>query len=126
MLHELLTREIIAASFAVTKELRPGSDEKLYENALVIELLRRGVEVEQQKSFPVLYRGQLVGKLIPDLIVGRKVIVDAKVVTAFTETHVAKMLGYMSISGLDLALLMNFKEAKLRWKRVVAYGSCDE
>ena len=65
-------------------------------------------------------RGQYIGKLIPDLIVDGKVIADPKVITAFNETHIAQMLGYLNITGLDVAILLNFKEAKLGWKRVVA------
>ena len=62
---------------------------------------------------------QLSGKIIPDLIVDDAVIVDPKVVSCFTDTHVAQMLGYLSITGLDLALLLNFKNARLDWKRVL-------
>ena len=72
-----------------------------------------------QRSFPVYYRGELIGNLIPDLIVDNAVIVDPKVVACFTETHVAQMIGYLNITGLDLALLINFKNARLEWKRVL-------
>lgn len=65
------------------------------------------------------YEGQLIGTLVPDLIVDESVIVDPKVVTAFNETHVAQMIGYLAITGLKLALLLNFKYAKLQSKRVV-------
>jgi len=119
MKHEELTGHIIGAAMAVLNELKPGLDEKLYENALVIELVARGHTVEQQREHPVHYRGQLVGKLIPDLIVDGRVIVDPKVVSGFNETHIAQMLGYLNITGLEVALLLNFKEAKLTWKRVV-------
>ena len=104
---------------AVLNELKPGLDEKLYENALVIELQARGHTVEQQRQFPVHYRGHFIGKLVPDLIVDGKVIADPKVVTEFNDTHLAQMLGYLNITGLEVALLLNFKEAKLKWKRVV-------
>ena len=57
--------------------------------------------------------------LIPDLIVDDAVIVDPKVVSCFTETHVAQMVGYLNITGLDLALVINFKNARLDWKRVL-------
>lgn len=119
MLHEEITKDIIGAAMAVLNELKPGLDEKLYENALVIELLARGHAVEQQREYPVHYRGQFIGKLVPDLIVDGKVIADPKVATAFNDTHVAQMLGYLNITGLQVALLLNFKEAKLDWKRVV-------
>jgi GxxExxY protein len=119
MLHEQITQAIIGAAMAVLNELKPGLDEKLYENALVIELQARGHTVEQQRQFPVHYRGHFIGKLVPDLIVDGKVIADPKVVTEFNDTHLAQMLGYLNITGLEVALLLNFKEAKLKWKRVV-------
>jgi GxxExxY protein len=119
MKHEELTRDIIGAAMAVLNELKPGLDEKLYENALVIELVARGHTVEQQREYPVHYRGHFIGKLVPDLIVDGKVIVDPKVATGFNDTHMAQMLGYLNITGLEVALLVNFKEAKLGWKRVV-------
>ena len=119
MIHEEITKDIIGAAMAVLNELKPGLDEKLYERGLVIELLTRGHTVDQQKEYPVHYRGHFIGKLVPDLIVDGKVITDPKVVTAFNETHVAQMIGYLNITGLDVALLLNFKNAKLEWKRIV-------
>ena len=102
----------------VLNTLKPGLDEKLYENALVIELNKAGCRISQQRSFPVHYGGQLIGRLIPDLIINDKVVVDTKVVTSFTDSHMAQMMGYLSITGLRLGLLVNFKYAKLEWKRV--------
>jgi len=119
MIHEEITKDIIGAAMAVLNELRPGLDEKLYENALVIELQARGHSIEQQREYLVHYRGHFIGKLVPDLIVDGKVIADPKVATAFNDTHLAQMLGYLNITGLDVALLLNFKNARLEWKRVV-------
>jgi GxxExxY protein len=118
MLHEEITQSIIGAAMAVLNELKPGLDEKLYENALIIELASRGHLVEQQREFPVHYKGRFIGKLIPDLIVDGKVIADPKVVTSFNDSHTAQMLGYLNITSLSVAILLNFKEAKLTWKRV--------
>lgn len=119
LIHKELSESIIGAAMKVLNTLRPGLEEKLYENALVIELRNRGHRVEQQRQFPVHYDGHLIGTLIPDLIVDELVIVDPKVVTAFNDTHLAQMLGYLNITQLNLALLINFKFAKLDWKRVV-------
>src|SRR5213596_186104 len=119
MIHEELSGEIIGAAMEVLKQLRPGLDEKLYERAMIIELKRRGHVVSVQNSFPVMYRGELIGNLVPDLIVDNAVIVDPKVVACFTEAHVAQMIGYLNITGLDLALLLNFKNSRLEWKRVL-------
>src|SRR5437868_5731740 len=82
-------------------------DEKLYERAMIIELKYRGHVIAVQSSFPVSYRGALIGNLIPDLIVDDAVIVDAKVASCFTDTHVAQMIGYLNITRLDLAILIN-------------------
>ncbi len=119
LIEKELSGEIIGAAMTVLNELRPGLDEKLYENALVIELGRRGHKVDQQRAFPVHYKGQLIGTLVPDLLVDDRVIVDPKIASAFNESHIAQMTGYLSITGLQVALLLNFKYARLSWKRVV-------
>ena len=116
--HGDLTREIIGAGMEILNELRPGQDERIYERALEVELGLRGITVVRQKQFPVTYKGVPVGTFIPDMIAGDLVIVDPKVVTEFNEQHVAQMLGYLAITGLEVALLLNFKHAKLEWKRV--------
>jgi GxxExxY protein len=126
MIHEVLSREIIGSAMEVLNDLKPGLDEKLYERALTMELTNRGHAVSVQRSFPVSYHGQLIGDLIPDLIVDDAAIVDPKVVACFTETHVAQMIGYLNITSLDLALLINFKNARLEWKRVLRRQQTDE
>ncbi|MGC1481676.1 MAG: GxxExxY protein [Chthoniobacterales bacterium] len=113
-----LTHVVIGAAMRVLNALKPGLDEKLYERALAIELRKQGLRCEAQKPFEVFYDGQLIGTLVPDLIVEERLIVDAKVVSAFNESHLAQMLGYLNITGIRTALLLNFKEAKLGIKRV--------
>lgn len=120
LVHAELSESIIGAAMTVLNELKPGLEEKLYENALVIELQHLGLRVEQQRRFPVYYRGQLVGTLVPDLLVEDKVIVDTKVVESFAEAHIAKMVGYLAKTQLQLALLINFKTSTLNWRRVVS------
>ncbi len=126
MIHEELSGKIIGAAMAVLNELKPGLDEKLYERAMIIELKHRGHSISVQSSFPVSYRGELIGNLVPDLIVDNAVIIDPKVVSCFTDTHVAQMIGYLNITGLDLALLINFKNARLEWKRVLRPQQTEE
>jgi GxxExxY protein len=126
MILEEVSREIIGAAMEVLNALKPGLDEKLYERALTIELAHRGHVVSVQRSFPVFYHRELIGNLVPDLIVDNAVIVDPKVVASFTETHVAQMIGYLNITALDLALLINFKNARLEWKRVLRPQQSEE
>ena len=91
-----------------------------YERAMIIELKRRGHSLSIQKAFPVFYRGELIGNLIPDLIIDDALIVDPKVVVCFTDTHVVQMVGYLNITGLDLALLLNFKERAIGMETRIA------
>lgn len=119
LIHKELSEAIIGAAMTVLNALKPGLDEKLYERALAIELRKRGHKVDPLREFPVFYEGNHIGSLIPDLIVDDLVIVDPKVVTAFNDNHVAQMIGYLNITGLRLALLLNFKNARLDWKRIV-------
>ena len=114
MIHAELSEVIIGSAMKVLNTLKPGLDEKAYENALVIELRKRGHKVDQQKRFDVLYEDQLVDTLIPDLILDDLVVTDPKVADDFTPTHLAKMIGYLAITHLRLALLLNFKHADLR------------
>ncbi len=119
LIHRELSESIIGAGMEVLNELKPGLHEKLYENALVIELSQRDHTLDQQRAFDVYYKQEHIGHLIPDLIVDGLVIIDTKVVSAFTDEHIAQMLGYLAITDLRLGLLLNFKHAKLAWKRVV-------
>lgn len=120
LVHKELSESIIGAAMTVLNALKPGLDEKLYERALCIELRKRGHTVEQQRQFPVHYDGEHIGTLVPDLIVDSKIIVDAKVATAFHDAHTAQMIGYLKITDLKLAILLNFKNARLEWKRIVS------
>lgn len=113
-----LTEKIIGAAHKVLFALKPGLDEKLYERALVLELTKQGMRCACQRQFDVHYEGQLIGSLIPDLIVEDLVVVDPKVVAAFNDIHLAQMIGYLNITGLKTALLLNFKQASLGIKRV--------
>ncbi|MGD0400791.1 MAG: GxxExxY protein [Syntrophobacteraceae bacterium] len=119
MLHRELSESIVGAAMKVLNTLKPGLSEKAYENALVVELMKRGHTVQQQRRFEVRYEGILVDSLVPDLIVEDAVIADSKVVSAFNDTHIAQMMGYLAITDLRLALLLNFRHKDLRWKRVV-------
>lgn len=119
LIHRELSEAIIGCAMTVHNTLKPGLREKTYERALVYELNKRGVKTEQQKSFDVIYDGNVIDQMIPDLIVADAVIVDTKCVSAFDDVHIAQIIGYLSITGLRLGLLINFKQARLQWKRIV-------
>ncbi|MES2995374.1 MAG: GxxExxY protein [Verrucomicrobiota bacterium] len=116
--HSELTKEIIGAAMLVHRTLGPGLDEKIYENALCLELAAQSLAFSQQEQFPVFYRGKIVGRFITDLIVEEKIIVETKVATAICDQHVAQTLGYLSITKLQVGLILNFQTASLTFKRV--------
>ena len=119
LIHKELSEQIIGASMEVLNALGPGLLEKIYERALIIELKERGLSVSQQSKFEVYFREQCVGALVPDLIVENAIVVDTKVVAAFSDYDIAKMTGYLKITKLRLGLLINFKYPRLKWKRLV-------
>ena len=116
--HMELTKQIIGASMAVHRALGPGLDEKIYENALYLELGAQSLNFTQQEQFPVFYRNRIVGNLITDLIVEGLVVIEAKVASAINDVHIAQTLSYLSITGLQVGLILNFKTAALTFKRV--------
>ena len=119
LLHPELSRAVIGAAMEVSNKLGPGLREKAYERALCLELTKRQIAFSQQKVFEVRYDGELIDTLIPDLIINDCIIVDTKVVAAFDPSHESQMLTYLQITNLRLAILLNFKNRQLAWKRIV-------
>lgn len=113
-----ITEKIIGAAMAVHNSLGPGLSESIYENALCVELAAQSIPFSQQERFPVNYRSQNVGTLITDLIVDQKVIVEAKVTESIIDVHIAQTLSYLSITQLQVGIILNFKHLSLGFKRV--------
>ena len=117
--HHELTREIIGSAFEVLNQLGHGFHEKPYENALVVELNARGITVDQQKAYPIMYRDTEVGKYIPDLIVAESIVLDTKTVNQIADQEKGQMLNYLRITDLKVGLILNFKRPKLEWERII-------
>ena len=113
------TEKIIGFSFDVLNEIGHGLDEKVYENSLVVLFKSSGIAFDQQRRFPVFFRTVQVGEFIPDLIVFGSVIVDTKVIDRITNHERGQMLNYLRITKLKVGLILNFKNARLEWERVV-------
>ena len=118
-----LSECIIGCSFAVANALGIGFLEKVYENALAIELRSHGVQVDQQVGIAVKYRGVPVGHYIADLVVGGVIVVEVKATTAFDPAHFAQCRNYLKATGLQLCLLINFGGARVAIKRVIMTSS---
>ncbi len=113
------TEKIIGLSFEVLNEVGHGLHEKICENALVVGFKQLGIAFDQQRRFPVYFRGTQVGEFVPDLIPFSTVIVDAKVIDRITGHERGQMLNYLRITKLRVGLILNFKHARLEWERVV-------
>lgn len=124
----LLTERIIGCSITVHNALGIGFLEKVYENALILELGADGLTVEQQKPIPVRYRDTVVGDYIADLIVAGKVLVELKTVSALASVHTSVCMNYLRATNLPVCLLINFGKPRLEWKRMVgdSYINCSE
>jgi GxxExxY protein len=114
-----LTEKILGAAFKVLNTLGTGFLEKVYENALSIELRRGDLLVEPQKVFPVKYEGAIVGEYQADLVVAGKVIVECKAVSNMDSVHEAQLINYLKASGVRVGLLINFGRPTLQYRRLV-------
>jgi GxxExxY protein len=111
--------QIVGSAIEVLNHLGHGLLEKPYENALVVELGLRNIPVKQQAAFDILYKGHKVGLFIPDLIAFEQVVIDTKVVDQITNIERGQMLNYLKITKLRVGILLNFKNPKLEWERIV-------
>ena len=108
MLHENITKKIIEAYYKVYNSLGYGFLEKVYENALKIELKRLNLKVDQQKNIKVFYDQFEVGDYFADLIVEDLVIVELKAAESLCEEHEAQLINYLKATNLEVGLLLNF------------------
>jgi len=116
-----ITEKIIGCVHQVSNILGIGFLEKVYENALVVELTQAGLLVAQQRRIEVRYKDILVGDFVADLLVEECVIVEIKAVKALDDVHTAQCLNYLKATGLQVCSLINFGAPKATVKRVV-YG----
>lgn len=117
--HELnaLTEKVIGAAFEVSNTLGAGFLEKVYENALAIEIRKCGLDVKQQAPINVLYDGKVVGEYFADLLVSDTVIVELKAVKELSDAHAAQCLNYLKATGMPICLLLNFGKPRVEVKR---------
>ena len=85
----------------------------------MVAFKQSGITFDQQRRFPVMFRGVVVGEFVPDLIGFGTVIVDAKVIDRITDHERGQMLNYLRITKLRVGLIVNFKHARLEWERVI-------
>ena len=118
MVHEELTNKIISAFYNVYNALGHGFLEKVYENALVIELKKIGLFVTQQASVKVFYDGIRVGDYFADIVVNDLVILELKAAEAMKNEHIAQLTNYLKATDKEVGLLLNFGR-KPEFKRII-------
>jgi GxxExxY protein len=117
MLYEDITSKIIKAFYKVNNTLGYGFLEKVYENAMKIELHNLGCNVEQQKNIKVYYNGIQVGDYFADLFVDNLIIVELKAAECLCPEHEAQLINYLKATNIEVGLLLNFgKKAEFRRK----------
>ena len=115
-----LTRRIIACVYRVSNRLGCGFLEKIYENALAMEMRRAGLSFRQQHSINVFYYGAVIGQCLIDILVDDRVVVELKSARGLDEVHVAQCLNYLKASGLGICLLVNFGTPRVKIRRIIS------
>ena len=123
MAEEILYKElnyiIVGATFEVYKTLGYGFLEKVYENALLVELKLKGLFTENQCPVNVFYKGENVGDYRADILVDNKIIVEVKAEKNYNPGHEAQLLHYLKATGMRVGILINFGEKKCERKRLI-------
>ena len=115
LLHKEITSEIINAFYKVYNALGYGFLEKVYENALVLELEKQGLKAQTQVPIQVYYEGKIVGKYFADLLVADVVIVELKAAEKLIAAHETQLINYLKATAIEVGLLLNFgREAKYK------------
>ena len=116
---DTITSRVIGCAHTVGNVLGPGFLEKVYENALMVELRYDGLRVDQQAPFQVRYREEVVGNYVPDIVVERSVILEVKAQARLDVVNRVQCLNYLRATGLRIALLLNFGSPRVEVQRVV-------
>ena len=114
-----LTYQVVGCALTVMKELGHGFREKTYERALCVEFKNQGLAFSQQHQYPVFYREEHIDDYIPDIEVDNRLILEVKTVDKIIDEHIGQILNYLRISKLEAGVILNFKHARLAWKKVV-------
>ena len=108
--HQELTKKIIGIYYDVYNELGYGFLERVYQNAMHIELTKRGYQVEINKKLIIYYKKEVVGEYIPDIIVNGLIILELKAVEHLIEVHENQILNYLKATDCEISLVLNFRK----------------
>lgn len=114
-----ICEKIIGCAFNVSNTLGTGFLERVYENALCLELNQAGLQVEQQKLIQVNYKNVIVGDFIADILVNIAVIIELKAQKHLDDAYQAQCINYLKATQLNICLLINFGKPRVEIKRIV-------
>ena len=127
LIYEDLSKKVINAYYNVQRILGKGLAEKVYENALCIELEEMGIPYVRQKELPVEYKGHNIGNYIADIVVDEKIVLELKAVNAITQEHVAQTLNYINLTHSKVGYILNFSQQEgLGFKRLLGLSARSE
>lgn len=112
-----LTEKIIGVAMRVHRIIMPGYLESVYHNAMIIEMQKEGLSYTSEQNIDVFYDGICIGKFKADLVVEGCVIVELKAISGITTAHEAQLVNYLTATGIDNGLILNFGTPKLEIKR---------
>ena len=115
--HEELSGAIIGCSMTVHRVFGPGFLESVYKNALAIELRKRGLPFEREKRITIRYEGETIGDFSADFLVDGAVIAEVKAIRAVNSEHEKQLVHYLTATGIDIGLLLNFGSPRLEFRR---------
>lgn len=118
-MEDAISQRVIRCAFDVSNTLGVGFLEKVYENALCIELKRAGLRFQSQKPIVVNYKGSQIGEYVADVIVESKLLLELKALSMLCSSHDAQVMNYLKATNLSVGLLLNFGRPKLGIKRIV-------
>jgi len=118
-IHSDLTEKAIKAFYNVYNELGFGFLEKVYENAMSVELTKFGIEHTLQKPIEVFYKKKMVGSYFSDICLEDKVVIELKAVSALSEIHEVQLVNYLKASNIEVGLLLNFGKTPEVKRRVL-------
>ncbi|MBI4930697.1 MAG: GxxExxY protein [Bacteroidetes bacterium] len=114
-----LSYQIVGCAFEVYNELGFGHHEKYYQRAYAEALKLKELKFTEQVYFPLKFKDKVIGKFYFDFLVDEKVIVELKKDNRFSKQHIDQVKGYLKVSGLKLAILINFTRTEVLYKRII-------
>jgi GxxExxY protein len=119
IVYKELSYKIVGLAMEVQRQLGHGFLEKVYENALILELKNNNIQAQQKCPIKVYYKGEVVGEYIADILVEEKIILELKTSDSISDAYRAQIINYLKATEIELGILINFGTKKLSYERFV-------